>query len=135
MAQVTNLWKTIEEQRAQAKPRRFMRVARTDDLMVALNCYEPGYKNEFHQHVGTSQSFLVLKGRLTIRTLDPKDESVTEHSLGEGECVMIAGGEYYQLDNQADQPLVLYQAKQPADLVQIWGQEPVNARAHFGDTG
>jgi mannose-6-phosphate isomerase-like protein (cupin superfamily) len=133
MAKVTNVWKTVEEHRKGPKPRRFMRVAQEDDLMVALNYYEPGYKNEFHYHEGTSQSFLVLKGRLTIRTMDDSQD-VVEHHLDEGDCVMIADSEYYQLHNETDAPLVLYQAKQPADRIVIFGKGPADQKAYFGVT-
>lgn len=133
MAKVNNVWDVIETSRNGTKHRPFMRVAREDDLMIALNYYEPGYKNQFHNHTGTSQSFLVLKGELTLRTRAKIDAPTEEHRLKEGECCVMATGEYYQLENETQQPLVLYQAKQPTDLVQIHGQEPVNAREHFGD--
>jgi mannose-6-phosphate isomerase-like protein (cupin superfamily) len=133
MATVSNLWEIIDKNRAGAKPRPFIRVAQEPDLMIALNYYEPGYKNQFHHHWGTSQSFLVMKGRLTLRTRKGEDAALEVHHLDEGECAVMAAGEYYQLENETDKPLVLYQAKQPTDKLQLLGREPVNAREYFGD--
>ena len=133
MAKVNNIWAVIEANRGSEKPRAFMRVAQEADLMIALNYYEPGYKNQFHHHWGTSQSFLVMKGELTLRTRKNADAPVEEHRLKEGECAVMERGEYYQLENATSEPLVLYQAKQPTDKLQLLGKEPVNAREHFGD--
>jgi mannose-6-phosphate isomerase-like protein (cupin superfamily) len=133
MAKVNNVWRAIEEHQKKGKSGAYVPVARESDLLIALNNYKPGYKNEFHHHNGTSQSFLVLKGELTLRTRPGVNEPVTEYKVKEGECAMMSVGEYYQLENATSEPLVLYQAKQPTDLVQIHGKDPVNAREHFGD--
>lgn len=133
MAKVNNVWRAIEDHQKKGKSGAYVPVARESDLLIALNHYKPGYKNEFHHHNGTSQSFLVLKGELTLRTRPGVDQPVTVHKVKEGECAVMAMGEYYQLENETGEPLVLYQAKQPTDLVQIHGKEPVNAREHFGD--
>ena len=129
MPTVSNIWARIEE--TGRKP--FARVAQERDLMIALNYYEPGYKNQFHHHWGTSQSFLVMKGELTLRTRKDANAPVEVHKVKEGECCVMAQGEYYQLENEGSGPLVLYQAKQPTDKLQILGKEPVNAREYFGD--
>ena len=134
MVSINNIWQTIDDHQGQPNPRNFMRVAQESDLMLALNYYRPGYKNEFHHHFGTSQSFLVMKGELTLRTMNGTDQPAKEDTLGEGDCALIATGEDYQLENATDEPLVLYQAKQPTDRIQILGHEPVNAKAHFGET-
>jgi mannose-6-phosphate isomerase-like protein (cupin superfamily) len=133
MAKVNNVWRAIDDHRKAGKSGAFVRVAQESDLMIALNYYQPGYKNQFHHHNGTSQSFLVLKGELTLRTRPGVDAPIAEHKVKEGECAVMAMGEYYQLENETQEPLVLYQAKQPTDLVQIHGKDPVNAREHFGD--
>ena len=133
MAKVSNVWNAIENHEKAGKSGAYVPVARESDLLIALNNYKPGYKNEFHHHNGTSQSFLVLKGELTLRTRSAVNAPVTEHKVKEGECAVMAKGEYYQLENETSEQLVLYQAKQPTDMVQIHGKDPVNAREHFGD--
>lgn len=133
MAKVNNVWRAIDDHHKAGKSGAFVRVAQESDLMIALNYYKPGYKNQFHHHNGTSQSFLVLKGELTLRTRAGVDAPIDEHKVKEGECAVMATGEYYQLENETQAPLVLYQAKQPTDYVQILGKDPVNAREHFGD--
>lgn len=128
MPKINNIWKLFEAKKT------YTRVSSEGDLLVALNYYKPGYKNQFHNHTGTSQSFLVLKGELTLRTRKAIDAPVEENVLHEGECCMMATGEYYQLENSSpSEPLLLYQAKQPTDMVQIYGKEPVNSREYFGD--
>jgi len=133
MAKINSIWHALEEYQKKGKSGAYVPIARESDLLIALNNYKPGYKNEFHHHNGTSQSFLVLKGELTLRTRLGVDQPVTEYKVKEGECAVMAMGEYYQLENATTEPLVLYQAKQPTDLVQLHGKEPVNAREHFGD--
>jgi mannose-6-phosphate isomerase-like protein (cupin superfamily) len=129
MPKISNIWSKMEEN----KNRPFTRVAQEGDLMIALNYYQPGYKNQFHHHYGTSQSFLVMKGELTLRTRKTVDAPVEVNKVKEGECCVMAQGEYYQLENETSGPLVLYQAKQPTDKLQLLGKEPVNAREYFGD--
>lgn len=130
MAKVCNVWQAIEA--AAGLSGSYIPIGREKDLLLALNRYEPGSKNEFHHHVGTSQSFLVLKGELTIRTKDGENP-IEVHQLKDGDCVLVKNGEYYQLENESSEPLFLYQAKQPTDMLQILGREPVQAREHFGD--
>jgi len=129
MAKINNVWNLIEE--SGKKP--FIRVGKERDLMIALNYYEPGYKNQFHHHWGTSQSFLVMRGELTLRTRKNTQAPVEEFVLKEGECCIMEMGEYYQLENASSGPLVLYQAKQPTDKFQLLGKDPVDAREQFGD--
>ena len=133
MATVTNVWNVLNAHRQEPGARAFLRVGQESDLMLALNYYEPGYEGPFHHHCGTSQSYLVLQGEMTLRTRYDESEPAEEHRLGSGDCALIATGEYYQLANEGDAPMVLYQAKQPTDKVQLLGHEPVNAREHFGD--
>ncbi len=134
MAVVKNVWNALDAHRQSPDARPFLRVGQEADLMLALNYYEPGYKGPFHHHWGTSQSYLVLRGELTLRTRPDAIETAEEHRLGEGDCALIATGEYYQLANESDAPMVLDQAKQPTDQLQLLGQEPVNAKEYFGVT-
>src|SRR6516225_2742049 len=101
--------------------------------MLALNDYEPGYVNKFHHHWGTSQSFLVLQGVLTLRTRKTAEAPIEERKLEVGDCGVMGVGEYYQLANEGDGPLVLYQAKKPTDKIQILGHEPVDELNYFAD--
>jgi mannose-6-phosphate isomerase-like protein (cupin superfamily) len=131
--QVTNVWKTVEENKNNPRTKAFMSIAREEDLMLALNYYDPGYKNKFHHHWGTSQSFLVLKGVLTLRTRKTADAAAEERTLEAGDCAVMVVGEYYQLANEGSEPLVLYQAKRPTNKIQILGHEPVDETTYFAD--
>ena len=63
--QIAHVW----DKAAFTKPRNMVRLAEQEgDIRLALNCYSPGDKNEMHYHVGTGQSFLVLKGPVTLRS-------------------------------------------------------------------
>jgi len=133
MPDVVRISALIDEKSKEAKPRAFQRMARQDDLMLALNYFQPGYHNEFHHHFGTSQSFLVIKGELTLRTRKDIGAPIEEFKLKEGDCCMMSVGEYYQLANEAAEPLVLYQAKRPTRQVQVYGQEPRGEHEYFSE--
>lgn len=133
MPEVISISRIVDEKRQETKPRAFQRMAQQEDLMLALNYFQPGYHNEFHHHYGTSQSFLVLKGELTLRTRKDVGAPIEEFKLKEGDCCMMAVGEYYQLANEGTEPLVLYQAKRPAKQVQIYGHEPRGQSEYFSE--
>jgi mannose-6-phosphate isomerase-like protein (cupin superfamily) len=99
------------------------------DLMIALNVYQPGAQNELHYHEGISQSFPVLKGICTVRTMH--DEKITEHTCKPGDSILIPGGGYYQRHNQGDKPVVLYQVKKPTDRIVVYGKVKLNNRDYF----
>ncbi len=125
MAHKMNVWESIDHTSA----RKRVLLAKEPDLMAALNCYQPGAQNEFHYHEGTSQSFLVLQGTCTVRTM--KDGKITEHTLNSGDCVLIPGGEYYQMHNQTEEPVVLYQVKKPAGRIVVHGKGLVDNKEYF----
>lgn len=134
MPKINDVWKITEDNVKSGKAKKYIRIVGQDDILVALNYYEPGYINPFHQHNGTSQTYLVMQGTLTLRTRAELDAPVEEFKLKEGQSAVIPIGEYYQLENQADGPLLLYQVKVPTDLLQIHGKPVVSSREHFGDS-
>ena len=125
MAHKISVWDSVDTTR----PRRRVLLAKEPDLMVALNCYQPGAQNELHYHEGTSQTFLVLQGTCTVRTL--RGETLSEHTLKSGDCILIPGGEYYQMHNQSEEPVVLYQVKKPAGRIVVHGKGKVNNKDYF----
>ena len=125
MAHKTNVWNSGES----SSPRKRILLAEERDLMIALNCYQPGAQNELHYHVGTSQSFLVLKGSCTVRTMN--DGVVTEHTCNPGDSILIPGGEYYQMHNQTNEPVLLYQVKKPAGRIVVHGKGNLNNQDYF----
>lgn len=133
MPAINDIWTLVDKAASGESPRAYTRVASQPDLLLAMNYYPPGYRNQFHRHSGTSQSFLVMKGELTLRTRKDAASDPEVHRLKEGSCCMISTDEFYQLENESDGPLVLYQAKQPTDMLEILGKAPVKAREYFGD--
>ena len=125
MAYTKHVWDSIET----STPRKRVLLSKEQDLMIALNVYQPGAQNELHYHEGTSQSFLVLKGTCTVRTMH--DEKITEHTCKPGDSILIPGGEYYQMHNQEDEPVVLYQVKRPADRIVVYGKGKLNNKDYF----
>lgn len=130
MAHVTRIFDSIDIQNPD-RPRQRKLLSKEDDLLIALNLYQPGGRNEFHYHKGTSQSFLCLKGKLTVRTKDSEDAEPEVHHLEEGMCVLVPGGQYYQLHNESDAPALLYQVKKPGDQIVIAGKGQLNNRDYF----
>jgi len=46
-------------------------------------------------------------------------------------CVLVPGGQYYQLHNESDEPALLYQVKKPGDEIVIAGKGLLNNRDYF----
>lgn len=113
------------------RPRKRVLLSAQEDLIIACNVYQPGARNEFHYHKGTSQSFLVMKGVLTLRTMKEEGGEVTEHKLSEGECALIPGGQYYQLHNETDEVCLLYQVKKPGDQIVVAGKGQLSNKDYF----
>jgi mannose-6-phosphate isomerase-like protein (cupin superfamily) len=130
MAQVSTIWDAIDLQNLDS-PRQRRLLHEVDDLMIALNAYSPGARNEFHYHKGSSQSFLCIKGELTVRTKDSEDAEPVVHHLAEGMCVLIPGNQYYQLHNESDQPALLYQVKKPGDQIVVAGRGELRNSDYF----
>lgn len=130
MAQVRRIWDALGVEEPE-RPRQRKLLSKEQDLTIALNLYSPGARNEFHYHKGTSQSFLCVKGRLTVRTRDSEDGPVETHHLTEGDCVLIPGNQYYQLHNEGDAPALLYQVKRPGDEIVVAGKGALRNRDYF----
>lgn len=113
------------------RPRERVLLSKESDLMIALNVYQPGSRNEFHYHKGTSQSFLCVKGTLTIRTKESEDAEPVAHTLTEGMCVLVPANQYYQLDNESDAPVMLYQVKKPGDEIVVAGKGKISNSDYF----
>jgi mannose-6-phosphate isomerase-like protein (cupin superfamily) len=130
MAEVTKIYDMLDLNNPE-KPRQRKLLSKVDDLMIALNHYAPGARNEFHYHKGSSQSFLCVKGKLTVRTKDSEDAEPVTHQLTEGMCVLIPGNQYYQLHNESNEPALLYQVKKPGDQIVVAGRGQLNNRDYF----
>ena len=113
------------------RPRQRKLLAAQEDLIIACNVYAPGARNEFHYHKGTSQSFLVMKGTLTLRTKDDEDGEATEYQLEEGQCALIPGNQFYQLHNETEGTCLLYQVKKPGDQIVVAGRGQLNNKDYF----
>ena len=55
MAHISKIYDSIDLANPE-KPRQRKLLSKEGDLMIALNHYAPGARNEFHYHKGTSQS-------------------------------------------------------------------------------
>lgn len=118
---VNNIFEKQEYTRAR---KRIPLAEEPNDIMIAINCYAPGSRNEMHFHVGTGQTFLVVKGQaeVTHRHKDlPKSDDVVS-TLVEGDSILIPANVYYQLHNPGPDQLMLYQVKQPGELVSVEGK-------------
>jgi len=83
----------------------YVGLSRNRRAHVALNIYPPGRRDEMHCHPGSEHIFLVWEGQLTIRGLNDGEEI----TLSPGELVHVKSGHYYQLCNDSDADVVLYQ--------------------------
>ena len=127
---IKNVWENVDF----SKPRnRVLLAEEPKDLLIALNCYSPGGRNEMHFHVGSGQSFLVLKGPAVIRHRhkDQPPEETKEATLNEGDSILIPANVYYQIHNPGPHQVVLYQVKQPGELISIEGKGVQNNSTYF----
>jgi mannose-6-phosphate isomerase-like protein (cupin superfamily) len=131
--QIAHVW----DKAAFDKPRNMVRLAEQEgDIRLALNCYSPGDKNEMHYHVGTGQSFLVLKGPVTMRSRykDEPKSADREYTLNEGDCILIPADVYYQMENPGPHQAILYQVKQmDAGEISVEGKGTMKASEYFTD--
>ena len=127
---IKNVW----EAQDYSRPRnRVLLAEEPKDLLIAINCYSPGARNEMHFHVGSGQTFLVLKGPATLRHRhkDLPPEETKEDTLSEGDCIMIPANVYYQIYNPGPHQVLLYQVKQPGELISVEGKGVVDTSAYF----
>ncbi len=83
----------------------FVMLSKLKDSRVVINCYEPGQSDEMHCHPGSEHTFLVWRGKLHVRGIEPGEEL----TLGPGDFVQIKAGYYYQLHNPGPEPAVYCQ--------------------------
>ena len=83
----------------------FVMLSKLKDSRVVINCYEPGQSDEMHCHPGSEHTFLVWRGKLHVKGIEPGEEL----TLGPGDFVQIKAGYYYQLHNPGPEPAVYCQ--------------------------
>ncbi len=83
----------------------FVMLSKLKDSRVVINCYEPGQSDEMHCHPGSEHTFLVWRGKLHVRGIEPGEEL----TLGPGDFVQIKAGYYYQLHNPGPEQAVYCQ--------------------------
>lgn len=127
---INNVFEKAEFTRAR---KRIPLAEEPNDILIAINCYAPGGRNEMHYHVGTGQTFLVLKGTAEVkhRHKDLPPEQNVVSTLKEGDCILIPANVYYQLHNPGPDQLVLYQVKQPGELVSVEGKGVLNPKDYY----
>ena len=129
MALISRVFDALEGEPGRPRERKLL--CAQEDLIIACNVYQPGARNEFHYHKGTSQSFLVMKGTLTLRTMNEEGGEVEENQLEAGQCALIPGGQYYQLHNETDAVCLLYQVKKPGDQIVVAGRGQLTNKDYF----
>jgi mannose-6-phosphate isomerase-like protein (cupin superfamily) len=129
MALISRPFDALEDE--DNRPRERKLLAAQKDLIIACNVYQPGARNEFHYHKGTSQSFLVMQGTLTLRTMTEEGGEVEENQLETGQCALIPGNQYYQLHNETDGVCLLYQVKKPGDQIVVAGKGQITNKDYF----
>ncbi len=83
----------------------FVMLSKLKDSRVVINCYAPGQADEMHCHPGSEHTFLVWRGKLHVRGIEPGEEL----TLGPGDLVQIKAGYYYQLHNPGPEQAVYCQ--------------------------
>ena len=75
----------------------------------------------------------MLKGTAEIRHRhkDLSPEETKTSTLGEGGSILIPANVYYQLHNPGPDQLVLYQVKQPGELISVEDKGVVNPGDYF----
>ena len=83
----------------------FVMLSKLKDSRVVMNVYESGQADEMHCHPGSEHTFLVWRGKLHLRGIEPGEEL----TLGPGDFVQIKAGYYYQLHNPGPEQAVYCQ--------------------------
>lgn len=83
-----------------------------DTTDVAINQYRlapgDGFPGGLHAHMDQEEVFVVIEGKATFETYAPsvKPEETGEITVGSGEAIRFAPGEYHSGRNEADDDLV-----------------------------
>ena len=75
---------TMVDMNDPSEPRRHTPVAGNDALQIVLNCYQPGQRDEFHYHKGSTRTYLILEGTMTIRIRN--EDRITDNIVPARSC-------------------------------------------------
>ena len=79
----------------------------TDDLIIRMNCYEPGQVTPMHMHPGRDEVFYVLEGHGTFGLKDRDDLPFKA-----GELHRLPGSQFHQIvAGPGERTVVLYMLK------------------------
>lgn len=92
---------------AVTKPRHVVRLARTPNLIVAVQVIGLGGENRLHSHPNLDGFWHVLNGRVRFYTLD--DDVIA--ALGPGEAILIPRNFPYWFESSGDQDLEILQVE------------------------
>lgn len=104
----------------------------TSDVAVVHYVLEPGerFSGSFHTHLDQEEIFLVVEGEATFETNASHEVNETrEVTVGEGEAVRFAPGEYQTGWNDGDETVVAYALGGPRDSTDV----RISHIAGFGD--
>lgn len=109
----------------------------TSDVAVVHYTLDPGerFSGSVHAHMDQEEVFLVVEGEATFETMDG------EVTVGEGEAVRFAPGEYQSGKNDADRELVAFALGAPRESEDVRVPQECpdcgndNMRAVPGDDG
>ena len=110
MAEIRKVSETVDLKDS-AQPQRYVPMLVGEDVKIALNQFHPGDQIKFHYHKGSTQTYLVPEGALTLRTRD--GEAITENVLGKGECALVPPEEYYMLEIAGPEPCCSIRSRKP----------------------
>jgi quercetin dioxygenase-like cupin family protein len=82
--------------------------------------YEPGAKGRRHKDMLQEETFVVVRGTLTMYLGEPPER----HEVGQGSLVHVESGTPLQVVNEGDEELLLY----------IYGAPPERGHAEFLDS-
>lgn len=90
---------------------------------VAISHYRiapgDGFPGGLHAHMDQEEIFYVLSGEATFDWLSPDQEESDVMTVGAGEVVRFAPGEFKSGQNDADQPLVALALGAPKDTEEV----------------
>lgn len=112
---------------------------------VAINYYQldpgEGFSGGLHTHMDQEEAFYIIEGTATFETMPTADAEPTEITVGAGEAVRFAPGEYQSGRNAGDEPLTGLALGAPRDSEDVRVPQPCrdcgheNMRAVPGDEG
>jgi len=91
------------QEHAGSQPEKFYKTTlwRGDQVMVGLNCLEPGQSQSVHAHEGADKFYLVLQGRGSFTVGDEQNDA------GEGMLVVAPSGISHGVTNNSTERLSL----------------------------